>query len=259
MIVWSDIKKYIFIIIAAVVAVALYYFFLYQPPEAQYQTFNFVSGSVVGKDDSGKTITVMASEGQFIPPGIRKTFFIADNAIIQKILSPDENKPNSGAVFEKAGFEDIKIGDEIVMQGEFTTRAEEEKRAFAVSILTDGPEAVHGKQEEFKDVVVPKVSNISSSLYGTIISIGPNTEMVVRALERQIVPEGTEKVVVVPENVVIQVAVSKNETGKDFEFRTIRFFNLSVGQKISVQASSETDVRTQNRIRAEFIIVNYSQ
>ena len=128
--------------IVAVVAIAgmfLYYFFLYQPKEPQYQTFSFVSGDVVGKDDAEKTITVMADEGQLIPPGIRKTFYIADKAIIQRIIRPETENQNQTAVFKEADFNDIQIGDGVVVQGEFTTdTSAEEKRATSVSILSPG-------------------------------------------------------------------------------------------------------------------------
>lgn len=135
MIDWPNSKKYVFIIIAAIVVGALYYFFLYQPPEAQYQTFNFVSGVVVGKDDAGKTITVMASEGQFIPTGIRKTFFIKDNVIIQKITREVAADSDPSKIFQSVGFNDIKAGNIVVVQGEFEPMAaKKEERVFAVSI-----------------------------------------------------------------------------------------------------------------------------
>ena len=136
MIDWPNSKKYVFIIIAAIVVGALYYFFLYKAPEQQYQTFNFVSGSIVAKDESDKTITIMAAEGQFIPAGIRKTFFIADGAIIQRIIESETESKNAAATFKKADFNDIKIGDDVVIQGEFTTDTSiSEKTATAVSIV----------------------------------------------------------------------------------------------------------------------------
>ena len=135
----KNVPALMIVAVIAVAGVALYYFFLYQPKESQYQTFSFVSGDVVGKDDALRTITIASAEDQLIPPGIRKTFYIADEAIIQRIIQPETENQSRAAMFKKADFDNIQIGDGVVIQGEFTTDTTvQEKMASAVSILSFG-------------------------------------------------------------------------------------------------------------------------
>ncbi len=245
--------------IVAIIAIAgavLYYFFLYQPKIPQHQTFSFVSGDVVGKDDVGRTITVMAADGQLIPPGIRKTFYITDEAVIQRIIPPETENQGQAAVFKEADFGDIKIGDSVVVQGEFTTDTTEEKMASAVSIL---PKKPGGENIEFEPVVAQKSSNVPSSLYGTITGIGPGREVVVRAEEKQIVPAGSLRTVTVSNNTVIQKlepesANNQNEAA-NFRFTTVQFSDLAVGQKVSVQSDLKTDITKQNSFGANLMTI----
>jgi len=244
--------------VIAIAGVALYYFFLYQPKEPRYQTFSFVSGDVVGKDDALRTITIASAEGQLIPPGIRKTFYIADEAIIQRIIQPETENQNRSAVFKEADFNDIQIGDGVVIQGEFTTDTTvQEKMATAVSILPGKSET--GNIKEFEPVVTQKSSSVASSLYGTITGIGPNREIVMKAEERQVVPAGSLRTVIVPSDAVIQklepADTNNQNKAASFNFTMIQFSDLAVGQKVSVQSDLETDITKQNNFSANLVTI----
>jgi len=227
--------------ILVIAGVALYYFLSYKQTEPQHQIFEFVSGIVVAKDFMNRTITIRADDGQSIPMGAQKRFFIGEDTIIQKIFLPDPNRSDTEARFEDAVFEDIMVGKYVTLQGEFSDTAAKEEGVVAVSIM----------EEEIRQV--DKISNVPSALVGTIIKIGADSKITLEAHERQAVSPGSIKTAAIFGDTVLQKVIRAGENETKFE--EINFADLKEGQTALIQFGLDDDLTKQEEFKAYFVTI----
>ncbi|OGZ28327.1 MAG: hypothetical protein A2931_01315 [Candidatus Niyogibacteria bacterium RIFCSPLOWO2_01_FULL_45_48] len=249
----KNVPALMIVAVIAVAGVALYYFFLYQPKESQYQTFSFVSGDVVGKDDALRTITIASAEDQLIPPGIRKTFYIADEAIIQRIIQPETENQSRAAMFKKADFDNIQIGDGVVIQGEFTTDTTvQEKMATAVSILPEKPAIIYGEQVvgDVPDIFKATFSGVVTEKDGDYIIVSAN-DAITRtgqnyAPEGKYLPKGAlRKVLITGKTKITKIASSEKAAPED----------ISVGAQVVVGSKDFVNIIENTSFEAASIAI----
>ena len=102
-------------------------------------------------------------------------------------------------------------------------------------------------------------SNVPSSLYGTIAAINPVGSIIVRAGERQVIPEGSLRTIGVPDEATIQkvkpIETDENGDAVSVSFEDADFEDLSVGQRVSLQADLDVDISKEDNFNATFITV----
>lgn len=101
--------------------------------------------------------------------------------------------------------------------------------------------------------------NVSSSLYGSIVAVNPAGGIIVKAGEKQVIPEGSLRTIGVPTETAIQkikpVEVDGEGNALSASFEDADFEDLLVGQDVVVQAAFDVDVSKEDNFDAVSVIV----